>query len=155
MKKIIALTLGWFLIFEIAVSAQTLKKHPDDKSVSRHFILENGLKVLLVSDPKFNKSAASLEVQVGSLMDPEDRQGLSHFLEHMLFLGTEKFPDVEEFPRYLERHGGYANAFTAEDRSNYYLEVQHDAFEGAMDRFSRFFIDPLFSSEYIQKEIVP
>jgi insulysin len=153
MKKIIAFVLGWFLIFEIGASAQTLKKHPDDKSVSRHFVLENGLKVLLISDPAFNVSAASLEVQVGSLTDPADRQGLAHFLEHMLFLGTGKFPDIEDFPVYLERHGGYSNAFTAEDRSNYYLEVQHDAFEGALDRFSHFFIDPLFSSEYIQKEI--
>src|SRR4030042_3084407 len=153
MKKIITFVLAWFLIFEIAVSAQTLKKHPDDKSVSRHFVLENGIKVLLISDPGFNVSAASLEVQVGSLMDPEDRQGLAHFLEHMLFLGTGKFPDVEEFPVYLERHGGYSNALPADDRSHYFLEVQHDAFEGAVERFSHFFIDPLFSSEYIQKEI--
>jgi insulysin len=153
MKKIIFLVLGFILLFEINLSAQTLKKHPDDESMSRSFVLENGLKVLVVSDPKFNVSAASLEVQVGSLMDPEDRQGLAHFLEHMLFLGNGKFPDVEEFPTYLERHGGYSNAYTAEDHSNYHLEVQHDAFEGALDRFSHFFIDPLFSSEYIQKEI--
>jgi insulysin len=153
MKKIIVLALGFFLFFEINLSAQTLKKHPDDKSVSRHFVLENGLKVLLVSDPKFNVSAASLEVQAGSLMDPENRPGLAHFLEHMLFLGTGKFPDVEEFPVYLEKHGGYSNAYTAEDRSNYHLEVQHEAFKGALERFSHFFIDPLFSSEYIQKEI--
>jgi len=153
MKKIIVLALGLFFILEIAASAQTLKKHPDDESASRSFVLENGLKVLVVSDPKFNVSAASLEVQVGSLMDPKGRQGLAHFLEHMLFLGTGKFPDVEEFPQYLERHGGYQNAFTAEDHSNYHLEVQHDAFEGALDRFSHFFIDPLFSPEYIQREI--
>jgi len=153
MKKIIVLVLGLFFLFEINLSAQTLTKHPDDKSVSRNFVLENGLKVLVVSDPKFNVSAASLEVQVGSLMDPKDRQGLAHFLEHMLFLGTQKFPEVEEFPQYLERHGGYSNAYTAEDHSNYHLEIQHDSFEGALDRFSHFFIDPLFSSEYIQREI--
>jgi insulysin len=153
MKKIIVFVFAFLLVFEINLSAQTLKKHPDDKSVSRHLVLENGLKVLLVSDPKFNVSAASLEVQVGSLMDPENRPGLAHFLEHMLFLGTGKFPDVEEFPVYLEKHGGYSNAYTAEDRTNYHLEVQHEAFKGALERFSRFFIDPLFSSEYIQKEI--
>ncbi|MFC1534481.1 insulinase family protein, partial [Thermodesulfobacteriota bacterium] len=98
MKKRIALLLGFFLFFGVTLSAQTLKKHPDDESVSRHFVLENGLKVLLVSDPKYNISAASLEVQVGSLMDPNNRQGLAHFLEHMLFLGTEKYPAVEDFP---------------------------------------------------------
>jgi secreted Zn-dependent insulinase-like peptidase len=62
--------------------------------------------VLLVSDPAFNKSAASLEVQAGSLMDPEERQGLAHFLEHMLFLGNKKYPAVDEFSTYLESHGG-------------------------------------------------
>jgi insulysin len=153
MKKIITFVLAWFLAFEIAVSAQTLKKHPDDESVSRHFVLENGLKVLLVSDPEFNLSSAALEVQAGSLMDPEDRQGLAHFAEHMLFLGNEKYPDVEEFPAYLDSHGGYANAYTAEAFTNYHFEVQHEAFEGALDRFSQFFISPLFSPEYIQREI--
>ena len=155
MKKIIALVLGLFLFLEISVSvhAQTLKKHPDDESVSRHFELENGLKVLLVSDPEFNVSAAALEVQAGSLMDPEDRQGLAHFTEHMLFLGTEKFPDVEEFPGYLKTHGGYSNGYTADDRTNFHFEIQHDAFEGALDRFSQFFISPLFSPEYSQREI--
>jgi insulysin len=153
MKKIIVFIFAFLLVFEINLSAQTLKKHPDDKSMSRSFVLENGLKVLLVSDPKFNVSAASLEVQVGSLLDPAGRQGLAHFLEHMLFLGTKKFPDVEEFPVYLEKHGGYSNAYTAEDHTNYHIEVQHEALKGALERFSHFFIDPLFSSEYIQKEI--
>jgi insulysin len=154
MKKFIAFVFVFILLLEInPASAQTLKKHPDDKSVSRSFILENGLKVLLVSDPKFNVSAASLEVQAGSLQDPANRQGLAHFLEHMLFLGTKKFPDVEEFPVYLEKHGGYSNAYTSEDHTNYHIEVQHDGFKGALERFSRFFIDPLFSEQYIQKEI--
>jgi insulysin len=101
MKKLIAIVLGCFLFFQFTVFAQTLTKHPDDKSVSRHFVLENGLKVLVVSDPDFNNSAASLEVQVGSLMDPKDRQGLAHFLEHMLFLGNKKYPEVDEFSGYL------------------------------------------------------
>ena len=153
MKKIIALVLGFFIFVQIPVFAQTLKKAPDDKSVSRHFVLENGLKVLVISDPKFNNSAAALEVQAGSLMDPKGRQGLAHFLEHMLFLGTKKYPDVDEFSEYLQRHGGYSNAFTGEDRTNFHFEVQHDAFEGALDRFSQFFISPLFSPEYSQREM--
>jgi insulysin len=153
MKKIIAIVLGCFLFFHVILFAQTLNKAQDDESVSRHFVLENGLKVLLVSDPKFNTSAAALEVQVGSLMDPKDRQGLAHFLEHMLFLGTEKYPDVDDFSGYLQRHGGYSNAFTGESRTNYHFEVHHDAFDGALDRFSQFFISPLFSPEYSQREM--
>ncbi|HEX2862665.1 MAG TPA: insulinase family protein, partial [Lacunisphaera sp.] len=65
---------------------------PNDESEYRRFTLDNGLKVILLSDPKLNKSSASLAVAVGSYSDPASRQGLAHFLEHMLFLGTEKYP---------------------------------------------------------------
>ncbi|NLA75698.1 MAG: hypothetical protein GX846_09570, partial [Deltaproteobacteria bacterium] len=153
MKKILTLIIVFWISCVAAAGAQTLRKHPDDQSVSRYLVLDNGLKVLLVSDPAFNKSAASLEVQAGSLMDPEERQGLAHFLEHMLFLGSRKFPEADEYSSYLEGHGGYSNAFTGEDRSNYHFEIQHNAFEGALDRFSQFFISPLFSPEYTEREI--
>ena len=69
---------------------------PTDAAVFRRFVLANGLRVLLVSDPKFNKSGASLVVNVGQIDDPADREGLAHFLEHMLFLGTEKYPNVAD-----------------------------------------------------------
>ena len=119
----------------------------------RKIILENDLKIILVSDEKYNKSSASMNVMVGSLSDPEEYQGLAHFLEHMLFLGTEKFPDVEDYGAYLKSNGGYSNAYTAEDHTNYHFEVYHDAFEGALDRFSQFFISPLFKQEYTEREM--
>jgi len=53
--------------------------------------LPNGLKLIVVSDPDADKAAASLHVHIGHMADPADREGLSHFLEHMLFLGTEKY----------------------------------------------------------------
>ncbi|KAK6035998.1 peptidase, M16 family, partial [Cooperia oncophora] len=59
--------------------------------------LTNGLRVLLVSDPTTDKSAAAMDVNVGSLMDPWELQGLAHFCEHMLFLGTDKYPKENEF----------------------------------------------------------
>ena len=119
----------------------------------RKIILGNDLKIILVSDEKYNKSSASMNVMVGSLSDPKEYQGLAHFLEHMLFLGTEKFPDVEDYGAYLKSNGGYSNAYTAEDHTNYHFEVYHDAFEGALDRFSQFFISPLFKQEYTEREM--
>ncbi len=86
---------------------------PNDQSAYRRFVLPNGMKVLLLSDPKLNVASASVAVGVGSLADPPQRQGLAHYLEHMLFLGTEKYPSVEEFGEYLQRNGGYNNAYTA------------------------------------------
>ena len=128
-------------------------KHPLDKSEVRTIVLENGLKVFLLSDPGFNMSAASVAVQVGSLDNPEDRQGLAHFLEHMLFLGTKKYPDVDEYSSYLRTNGGYSNAYTSSDLTNYQFQVLPDAFEGAVDRFSQFFTSPLFTEEYTSREV--
>ena len=53
-------------------------------------MLENGLEALVVSDPKADKASAAMDVKVGHLSDPEDLQGLAHFCEHLMFMGTDK-----------------------------------------------------------------
>jgi insulysin len=126
---------------------------PNDDSAYRRFVLPNGMKVILLSDPKLNVASASVAVGVGNLSDPPERQGLAHYLEHMLFLGTEKYPSVEEFAQFLRRNGGYNNAYTARDRTNYHLEIRPDAFEGAIDRFAQFFIAPKFTPEFNEREV--
>lgn len=126
---------------------------PNDESVYRRLTLDNGLKVILLSDPKLNKSSASLAVAVGSLSDPANRQGLAHFLEHMLFLGTEKYPDEADYGNYLKTNGGYNNAYTAGDHTNYLFEIRHEAFEGALDRMAQFFIAPLFTAQFTEREM--
>ncbi|AOS43658.1 Protease 3 precursor [Lacunisphaera limnophila] len=126
---------------------------PNDEAEYRRFTLDNGLKVILLSDPKLNKSSASLAVAAGSYSDPANRQGLAHFLEHMLFLGTEKYPDEADYGNYLKINGGYNNAYTAGDHTNYLLEIRHEAFEGALDRLSQFFIAPLFTPEFTEREM--
>ncbi len=140
-------------VFVISCTNNKILKHPLDNSESKTLILDNGLKVYLLSDPNFNMSAASVAVEVGSLDNPEERQGLAHFLEHMLFLGTEKYPDVDEYSSYLKTNGGYSNAYTASDHTNYQFQVLPDGFEGALDRFSQFFINPLFTEEYTAREV--
>ena len=124
-----------------------------DKAAFRRFTLDNGLKVLLVSDPNFNKSAASLVVDTGQIDDPKDTEGLAHFLEHMLFLGTEKYPEAGEYANYMRANGGRNNAYTSTDHTNYHFEVRHAAFEGALDRFAQFFIAPKFNPEYVTREV--
>ena len=130
-----------------------LDKHPLDKSEVRKLTLDNGIKAYLLSNPDFNVSAASMVVEVGSLEDPGNREGLAHFLEHMLFLGTKKYPDVDEYSTYLKTFGGYSNAYTAGDHTNYQLQVLPNGFEGALDRFAQFFISPLFTAEYTAREV--
>lgn len=115
--------------------------------------LDNKLKALLISDPKADKSAAALDVNVGAFSDYEHLPGLAHFCEHLLFMGTEKYPDENEYSSYLSNHGGHSNAYTAAEDTNYYFEVNHQYLEGALDRFSQFFIAPLFDPSCKDREI--
>ncbi|WP_394178879.1 insulinase family protein [Marinomonas posidonica] len=118
-----------------------------------HFItLPNGLKVTLVSDPQAEKFAASLSVKIGSFQDPNQQLGLAHLLEHMLFLGTEKYPESGNYQSFIHNHAGTHNAYTSTDNTNYFFDVKPSAYEGALDRFSQFFITPLFSESLTQRE---
>lgn len=115
--------------------------------------LKNGLEALLVHDAETDKASAALDVNVGSFADPEDLNGLAHFCEHLLFMGTEKYPKENEYSRFLSAHSGHSNAYTSSDDTNYFFEVGHDHLEGALDRFAQFFISPLFSPSCKDREI--
>jgi len=58
------------------------------------------------------QAAAAMVVGVGSLSDPQNMQGLSHYLEHMLFMGSEQFPDENDYDSFLSKNGGGSNAYT-------------------------------------------
>lgn len=128
------------------------KVSPNDTRDYRALTLDNGLTVLLVSDPDADKAAVSLNVEVGSAQDPDDLHGLAHYLEHMLFLGTEPYPEADAYQGYLSRHGGQHNAFTASRNTNYFFSIEPDALSGALDRFSRFFVSPLFNADRLESE---
>ena len=81
-------------------------KSGGDKRTYRGLVLGNGMKILLVSDPTTDKAAAALDVNIGHMSDPIS--GLAHFCEHMLFLGTKKYPDENEYNRYLSQVIKYA-----------------------------------------------
>ncbi len=160
MKRLVlllALVLPLLPVIRAAESATAAipprERAPNDRSEYRRLVLPNGMKVLLLSDPALNKSAASVAVGAGSLQDPASRFGLAHFLEHMLFLGTEKYPDEAEYSKFLTSNGGYSNAYTQQDHTNYHFEIRHEAFEGALDRFSQFFIAPLFDARFTEREM--
>lgn len=124
-----------------------------DKNLYRGLELNNGMKVLLISDPTTDKSAAALNVQVGYMSDPWDLPGLAHFCEHMLFLGTEKYPTENEYHKYLCQHAGSSNAFTASDHTCYFFDVAPENLEPALDRFAAFFVCPLFNEDATDREV--
>ena len=106
-----------------------------------------------MSDPDSNLTAASMEVAVGSFSDPVEVQGLAHFCEHMLFLGTEKYPDEHVYASFLQTHGGFDNAFTSTQDTNYYFAAEADYLEYALDLFAQFFIAPLFTPNATGREM--
>ncbi len=132
--------------------AITVEKSPNDKRDYRALWLENGMKVLLISDPAADRAAASVNVAAGSNSDPAAFRGLAHFLEHMLFLGTAKYPQAEEYQGFITSHGGSQNAFTAYENTNFYFEIDANYLEPALDRFSQFFIAPTFASDHVNLE---
>jgi len=134
-----------------AAAAEVVKGSGDERDY-RAFELGNGLEVVVVSDPGTDKAAAALDVYVGSGSDPEGRAGLAHFLEHMLFLGTQKYPEAGAYQSFISAHGGSHNAYTAFEHTNYFFDVEAGHLEGALDRFAQFFIAPLFNPEYVERE---
>eukprot|EP00058_Branchiostoma_floridae_P015652 XP_002601140.1 hypothetical protein BRAFLDRAFT_75587 [Branchiostoma floridae] len=134
-------------------SYDSIIKSAGDKRTYRGLELTNGMKVMLVSDPTTDKAAAALDVNIGYMCDPDDVPGLAHFCEHMLFLGTKKYPSENEYNRFLNEHGGASNAFTAAEHTNYYFDVSSQHLEGALDRFAQFFISPLFNEESKDREL--
>lgn len=86
-----------------AVNMKLLKQYDNivksgqDGRLYRGLLLDNGLKCLIVSDPSTDRSAASLDVNAGYLLDPPKFPGLAHFLEHMLFMGSKKVTSISTF----------------------------------------------------------
>lgn len=132
--------------------ATTVIKSENDKRNYRYLVLDNQLRVLLISDPATEKSAAALDVNVGANQNPADRAGLAHFLEHMLFLGTEKYPQAGEYQEFISQHGGSFNAYTAAENTNYFFEIDNEQLDPALDRFAQFFVAPLFNAEHVERE---
>ena len=131
----------------------SIRKSPNDDRNYRHVTLSNGLNCVLISDPTTDKAAASLDVNVGHFADPDNVPGIAHFLEHMLFLGTEDFPNENYYASFLQEHGGASNAYTSTENTNYYFDVLQDHLQEVLKVFSAFFVNPLFSPEMTAREL--
>ena len=100
-------------------------------------VLSNGLKVLLISDPETTKSSAALAVNIGSLANKNEEQGLAHFCEHLLFMGNKKYPTENDYLDYLAKNGGKSNAATSLDNTLFYFYVSNEAYEEALEQENR------------------
>lgn len=121
-----------------------LEKPAFDTRKYKAFELPNEIKVLLISDSESELAGVSIDVGVGSWNEPDNLPGLAHFLEHMLFMGSKKYPSVSEFNDFVSVNGGSYNAMTGSQNTNYFYSISANALEHSMDIFSRF----LFSLNY-------
>ena len=145
---------SWLIdIIRLGGGDDTVVKNPHDHNQYQAMVLENGLRVLLIHDEQAVYNAIAVNVNAGSQNDPAQRQGLAHLLEHMLFLGTEKYPDPNSYQAFIKQHGGYENAATSGTNTEYVLKIKPEACVEAMDRFSQFFIAPQLYQDYIEREV--
>ncbi|KAL4151111.1 hypothetical protein PRNP1_010497 [Phytophthora ramorum] len=124
-----------------------------DERDFKYVTLPNGLHALVVSDATTETASAAMDVRVGFHSDPDAVPGLAHFCEHMLFLGTRKFPDENSYSAFLAANGGSSNAFTAGRDTNFYFDVGAAHLHEALDRFAQFFIAPLFTPSATEREV--
>ena len=99
-------------------------------------------------------SSAALTVEVGSFADPTEALGLAHFLEHMVFMGSSKYPGENEYDSFVSSHGGGCNAFTEGEYTTYQFDITTKHFSKALDIFANCFLTPLFNEGSVRREIV-
>jgi len=115
--------------------------------------LTNKIKFALSEDDKIDKTYISFVIKAGSFFDPKEYQGLAHFLEHMIFLGSSKYPKENYFDKKLKQYGGWSNAYTDTFETVYYFCVQSNNIEEILDIFTMLMIDPLFDLNSVNREI--
>lgn len=115
--------------------------------------LDNGLRVLLIQDPLCSKSACSVTLNVGHFNDDDDCHGISHLLEHMLFLGNKAFPQANAFSEFVAMHGGSVNALTGTEYTSYFFDISAEFEEQGLVHLNAMLRDPLFKQTFIESEI--
>ncbi|KAK7570305.1 hypothetical protein V3481_019486 [Fusarium oxysporum f. sp. vasinfectum] len=152
--------------FSVTLVTDSLEKPSLDDRDYRVIRLGNELEALLVHDPETDKASAALDVNVGNFSDESDIPGMAHAVEHLLFMGTKKFPIENEYGQYLAANAGSSNAETGLTSTNFFFDISAKPDNGqepsdtnpsplreALDRFAQFFIEPLFLSETLDREL--
>ncbi|POM73625.1 Nardilysin-like protein [Phytophthora palmivora] len=98
-------------------------------------------------------AAACLTVDVGSLADPEGLPGLAHYLEHMIFMGSEKYPEEDAFEDFLSSHGGSSNGATECESTRFVFDVDANYLATSLDVFASLFVAPLLRRDAMDREL--
>lgn len=124
-----------------------------DSRKYEHVQLDNGMKCVIISDENTSLSSVCVLNPFGSFYDPPEYQGMSHFLEHMLFLGSRKYPKESYYREFISNNGGKCNAWTYWNFTYYHLDIVHEKYEQAMDILANLLGDPIIDTEVAKREI--
>eukprot|EP00659_Diplonema_papillatum_P017424 gene17424-26785_t len=126
---------------------------PYDTNEYRIVTLSNCMTFILAHNPTTTYASAAGEVGAGSFADPVEWPGLSHFTEHMLFMGSTRYPGEHAFNEALQRNGGQTNAYTSERQVVYYFSTLAAGFDEVLDIWAGFFEEPLFAASSVGREV--
>nr|PMH98207.1 hypothetical protein BCU55_16570 [Shewanella sp. 10N.286.48.A6] len=134
-----------------ALAQQPLPSLVDAKAnLSTTMTLNNGLKVIIVSDSKTSASSASITVGAGQRSTPNEYEGIPHLLEHALFLGSEKYPEKQSWDNFIKGNGGWSNGSTRSSNTRYHFQIDNEYFEQGLTRFYDMVFHPTLSNNAIE-----
>jgi predicted Zn-dependent peptidase len=116
--------------------------------------LDNGLQVVVAPQPQLHRAHVALYVRVGSRFESTEQNGLSHFLEHMLYRGTPRLPHAHDVNLAFESLGGYLYAATQVDFGVFSVTLPPETIADTTGLFAEVLMDPTFADIEVEKEIV-
>ena len=114
--------------------------------------LKNGLRLITANIEGTEAITALVLFKVGSRYETKSENGISHFIEHMMFKGTKKRPNTLALSKDLDRVGAEYNAFTSRDYTGYYVKVDAEKLELALDVLSDMLLNSKFEEGELEKE---
>jgi len=118
----------------------------------KRLVLPNGVRLILVPEAGAVTATVFVMVEAGSEYENKENNGISHFLEHLVFKGTTTRPEPGRIIRELDGLGAHYNAFTSQEHTAYYAKVQSDKVETALELISDMHLNPIFDEREIEKE---
>ena len=114
--------------------------------------LPNGLRIITVPTKGNPSVTVMVLVETGSNYEKKSENGISHFLEHMMFKGTNKRPSVARLSQELDGLGAHTNAFTSNELTAYHVKAEKKHFKQVLDIVSDIYLDPLLLAPELEKE---
>jgi predicted Zn-dependent peptidase len=129
-----------------------MHKYPSgDNSIYRKTVLENGVKIITEKIPYFQSITIGIWIMTGSRNENKEENGISHFIEHMLFKGTEK-RGTSDIAKEIDSVGGILNAFTSKEYTCLYAKVLDSHLDLAIDLLLDIYLNSIFKPEEVERE---